>query len=48
MKTKVVWLAPYPILSLEPEVYVKRRPSTEHPCSWIVNLSNALAERSDV
>jgi glycosyltransferase involved in cell wall biosynthesis len=48
MKTKVVWLAPYPILSLEPEVHVKRRPSTEHPCSWIVNLSNALAERSDV
>ena len=48
MKTKAVWLAPYPILPLEPEVHVKRRPSTEHPCSWIVNLSNALAERSDV
>jgi glycosyltransferase involved in cell wall biosynthesis len=48
MKTKAVWLAPYPILSLEPEVHVKRRPSMEHPCSWIVNLSNALAQRSDV
>jgi glycosyltransferase involved in cell wall biosynthesis len=47
MRTKVVWLAPYPILSLEPEIHVKRRPSMEHPCSWIVNLSNALAERSD-
>jgi len=48
MKTKAVWLAPYPILSLEPEVHVKRRPSTEHPCSWIVNLSNALAASSDM
>jgi glycosyltransferase involved in cell wall biosynthesis len=48
MKTKAVWLAPYPILSLEPEVHVRRRPSTEHPCSWIVNLSNALADRPDV
>jgi glycosyltransferase involved in cell wall biosynthesis len=48
MKTKAVWLTPYPILSLEPEVRVKRRPSMEHPCSWIVNLSNALVERSDV
>jgi glycosyltransferase involved in cell wall biosynthesis len=48
MKTKAVWLAPYPILSLEPEVHVTRRPSTEHPCSWIVHLSNALADRSDV
>ncbi|MGO9243485.1 MAG: glycosyltransferase family 4 protein [Verrucomicrobiia bacterium] len=48
MKTKAVWLAPFPILSLEPEVHVKRRPSTEHPCSWIVNLSNALAARPDV
>ena len=48
MRTKAVWLAPFPILSLEPEVHVRRRPSTEHPCSWIVNLSNALAARSDV
>jgi glycosyltransferase involved in cell wall biosynthesis len=48
MKTKVVWLAPYPILSLEPELHVARRPSSEHPCSWIVSLSNALAQRSDI
>ncbi|HVM62079.1 MAG TPA: glycosyltransferase family 4 protein [Verrucomicrobiae bacterium] len=48
MRTKAVWLAPYPILPLEPEVRIQRRPSTEHPCSWIVNLSNALAQRPDV
>jgi glycosyltransferase involved in cell wall biosynthesis len=48
MRTKVVWLAPYPILPLEPEVCIQRRPSAEHPCSWIVSLSNALAQRSDI
>jgi len=48
MRTKAVWLAPHPILSLEPEVHLLRRPSVEHPCSWIVTLSNALAQRSDV
>lgn len=48
MRLKAVWLGPYPILSLEPEVHVRRRPTGHHPCSWIVNLSNALARRSDV
>jgi glycosyltransferase involved in cell wall biosynthesis len=48
MKTKVVWLAPYPVLSLEPEIHIARRPLAEHPASWIVNLLNALAQRSDV
>ncbi|HTS16516.1 MAG TPA: glycosyltransferase family 4 protein [Verrucomicrobiae bacterium] len=48
MRTKVVWLAPYPILSLEPEVRLTRRPSSEHPCSWIVALSDALAQRTDL
>jgi glycosyltransferase involved in cell wall biosynthesis len=48
MRVKVVWLAPYPILSLEPELHVRRRPTEQHPCSWIVHLSNALARRSDV
>ena len=44
----MVWLAPYPILPLEPEICVLRRPVAEHPCSWIVSLSNALAQRSDI
>jgi glycosyltransferase involved in cell wall biosynthesis len=48
MRLKVAWLAPYPILSLAPEVHIRRKPSSEHPCSWIVNLSDALARRPDV
>lgn len=48
MRLKVAWLAPFPILSLEPELAIQRRPVDEHPCSWIVHLSNALARRSDI
>jgi glycosyltransferase involved in cell wall biosynthesis len=48
MRTKVVWLAPYPIRALEPEIHLNHRAFTEHACSWIVHLSNALAERPDV
>ena len=48
MKIKVAWLAPYPAHDLKPELIIRRRPCAYHPCSWIVNLSTALAMRSDI
>jgi glycosyltransferase involved in cell wall biosynthesis len=48
MKIKVAWLAPYPVQELEPELKIRRRPLAYHPCSWIVNLSVALANRPDI
>jgi len=44
---KVVWLSPYPVSALQPELVFKRAVST-HPCSWIVALSNALRNLSDI
>ena len=48
LRTKAVWPMPFPILPLEPEVHVRRRPSPEHSCSWIVNgsVANTWAQRA--
>ena len=36
MRTKVVWLVSFPILSLEPEVHVRERPATGHVAeTWV-------------
>jgi len=40
---KIVWFAPYDVLTLEPELKPARR-LAGHSCSWIVNLSLALAD----
>lgn len=48
MKINVAWLAPYPAQDLVPELNIRRRPPAYHPCSWIMNLSNALASRPDI
>jgi glycosyltransferase involved in cell wall biosynthesis len=45
---RVAWLAPYPAQLLAPTLKVTRNVAAFHPCSWIVNLSNALAARPDV
>lgn len=45
---RVAWLAPYPVQLLEPSVQLARRQEAFHPCSWIVNLSRALAQRQDI
>lgn len=45
---KVAWLAPYPVGHLLPELALVRRPGPGHPCSWIVNLSVALARIPDL
>jgi glycosyltransferase involved in cell wall biosynthesis len=48
MKIKVAWLAPYSPELLEPELRLARRHASFHPCSWVVNLSGAVAARPDV
>ena len=45
---RVAWLAPYPVQLLEPSVRLARKPDGFHPCSWIVNLSRALAQQPDI
>jgi glycosyltransferase involved in cell wall biosynthesis len=45
---RVAWLAPYPVQLLEPSVRLARRQQAFHSCSWIVNLSRALAQRQDI
>jgi glycosyltransferase involved in cell wall biosynthesis len=47
-KIKVAWLAPYPIQLLETQLSLSRPAGGFHPCSWIINLSNAIAHRADV
>lgn len=47
-RMRVAWLAPYHTASLLPEMEVNRPLGRSHPCSWIVNLSDALAKRGDV
>jgi len=44
---RVAWLAPYPVETLAPALVLARRRHS-HPCSWIVALSEALAERPDI
>jgi glycosyltransferase involved in cell wall biosynthesis len=45
---RVAWLAPYPVTLLTPTLRLARTAAGLHPCSWIVNLANALAARDDV
>lgn len=45
---KIAWICSYPIESLQNQGLVLQRSRPGHPCSWIVNLSRALAERPDV
>jgi glycosyltransferase involved in cell wall biosynthesis len=45
---KIAWLTNYPVLHLEPELKIARQVSDYHPCSWVVNLSDALGKRNDV
>ena len=45
---KVAWLAPYPVPLLQPSLQLARQPTSFHPCSWIVHLSRALAQRSEI
>ena len=45
---KIAWVCSYPIESLQNQGLVLQRSRPEHPCSWIVNLSRALAEHPDV
>lgn len=47
-RIKVAWLAPYPVMRLVEAGLVLTRAREQHPCSWIVNLSQALAGRHDV
>lgn len=46
-KLRVVWLAPYRIELLQPELIVARPRKLPHASSWIVNLAHALAKRND-
>ncbi|MDW8343201.1 MAG: glycosyltransferase family 4 protein [Verrucomicrobiae bacterium] len=45
---KIVWVAPYDLRQLQPELRLARPVTRGHACSWIVNLADALARRSDV
>ena len=45
---KVVWLATYPIYSLDSNIELVRQDLNFHPSSWIVNLSKALAEIEEI
>lgn len=44
---KILWLAPYPIKLLCPEIKTVRIIET-HPSSWIVNLSNELSKQKNI
>ena len=48
MSMRIAWLAPYSAQLLEPQVTVMRRTAVFHPCSWIVNLSSALARTPEL
>lgn len=48
MKTKVAWLAPYPVPTLAPAIALARSHPTFHPAGWLVNLSRALAATGDL
>ncbi len=45
---RITWLAPYPVQYLAPALKLGRHVPVSHPCSWIVNLSQALSQRPDV
>lgn len=44
---KITWLAPYDINQLGAFIKAKKKPPS-HACSWIVNLADALAKRSEI
>jgi len=45
---KILWFCPYPI-DIASEYGLKQtRPSSGHPCSWIVNLADALSKKKNV
>jgi len=46
-KIKAAWLAPYPLNNIS-NIPVKFRRRIEHPCTWIVTLSNALSEKPEI
>ena len=43
-KSKVLWLAPYPVHLLKKQIKWMREPGVKHPCSWIMNLLHALVQ----
>lgn len=45
---KIAWLAPYPVSQLGNSVNWAIRRTSTHPCSWITNLSRALATQDCV
>lgn len=45
---KIAWLTPYPVAQLNDRLQGGVRKPSLHPCSWIMNLSRALAEHPDV
>jgi glycosyltransferase involved in cell wall biosynthesis len=45
---RVALVAPFPIRKLYPEHCTFTKSGGEHPASWIVNLTRALAQRSDI
>lgn len=47
-KIKVAWIAPYAVHLLESRLAVVRSGRRYHPCSWIVSLSQALAQREEI
>ncbi len=46
-KFKIAWLCPYPLHQIE-NIPGRYRHRPEHPSTWIVTLSNALARKSDI
>jgi len=48
MRTKVAWLAPYPVPPLAPAIELIRSRRPFHPAGWLVNLSKALAATEDI
>lgn len=44
---RIVWLANYPFLRLEPHLGM-RRSIDGHPSSWVVNLAAALSRRTEI
>jgi glycosyltransferase involved in cell wall biosynthesis len=45
---RVAWLAPYPVNQLADQGIAGIRKVMPHPCSWIMNLSQALARTGEV
>jgi glycosyltransferase involved in cell wall biosynthesis len=48
MKMRIAWLAPYPVSRLREWLALNREGTALHACSWILNLSRAIAKRDDI